>query len=81
MTKKNQPFGFNITFQDLYQRDGLEKLDRAYIAYLLDNHIDLHNTLVSYRLSTDDVIDKDVSNFLVVKDVNAIKSAGLVIDN
>ncbi len=40
----------NLSFEDLYARDGLEKVDAAFVADLKQANVDLHNRFVEARL-------------------------------
>ena len=57
--------GFGLNFQDLYQRDGLVRLDQAFIASLKESDVELHNRLVTARLDPDAVEHKAESELLV----------------
>ncbi len=57
--------GFGLNFQDLYQRDGLVRLDQAFIASLKESDVELHNRLVTARLDPDALEHKAESELLV----------------
>ncbi len=56
-------FGFNA--QDLYNREGLIKLDSHFISYLKEGNIELANRLVTLRKEKSNVAEKEISNFLI----------------
>jgi NADPH-dependent glutamate synthase beta subunit-like oxidoreductase/NAD(P)H-flavin reductase len=56
---------FGLQFSDLYQRNGLSKLDAEFIAYLAQADVELHNKLVAARLNPDELLDADESNLLL----------------
>jgi hypothetical protein len=41
--------GFGLSFEDLYRRDGLVRLDRAFVAHLAEADAELHNRLMAAR--------------------------------
>ncbi|MCD6035699.1 MAG: hypothetical protein K0R63_1440, partial [Rickettsiales bacterium] len=53
---------FGLDFNDLYTREGLVKLDRAFIEFLSHGHADIHNRLVTARENPDALNAKDESN-------------------
>ena len=57
--------GFGLSFQDLYERDGLVRLDQAFITELQESDVALHNRLMTARLDPDALDRKDESELLV----------------
>ena len=58
-------FAFNIAFEDLYHRDGLVKLDAAFVAELKSADVELHNRFVAARADRFALADKDYSQLLI----------------
>src|ERR1700733_8323134 len=58
-------FGFNISFSDLYQRDGLVKLDAAFVAELKVADVALHNRFMAARAEPAALATKDHSQLLL----------------
>ena len=56
---------FDITFEDLYSRDGLAKLDKAFVAELAEANADVHNRFVAARADKSQMEEKEVSNLLI----------------
>lgn len=56
---------YNLQFDDLYQREGLIKLDAAFIKFLEGANVELHNKLVSLRAGQLQLPEKDISNLLI----------------
>jgi len=54
-----------LSFADLYDRDGLVRLDRAFVAHLAEADVDLHDRLMTARRDPDAVEGLDESNLLV----------------
>ncbi|HEX3524874.1 MAG TPA: hypothetical protein VHT52_22650, partial [Stellaceae bacterium] len=54
-----------LSFADLYDRDGLVRLDRAFVSHLAETAIGLHDRLMTARRDPDAVEDLDESNLLV----------------
>ncbi len=54
-----------LSFADLYDRDGLVRLDRAFVAHLSETDIGLHDRLMTARRDPDAVEGLDESNLLV----------------
>ncbi len=50
MTTQAFQLGFGVTFEDLYSRDGLVKLDAAFVKELKDADVELYNRFVAARL-------------------------------
>ncbi len=57
--------GFGINFLELYQRDGLIKLDKLFVEELAKSNTALHNSFVEARANYNDMEDKDLSNLLI----------------
>jgi NADPH-dependent glutamate synthase beta subunit-like oxidoreductase/NAD(P)H-flavin reductase len=58
-------FGFGLNFQELYHREGLIKLDAAFIQQLVSADVELHNRLVAARADASTLAEKDYSQLLV----------------
>src|SRR5438270_8775513 len=54
-----------LSFADLHDRDGLVRLDRAFVAHLSETDIGLHDRLMTARRDPDAVEGLDESNLLV----------------
>jgi NADPH-dependent glutamate synthase beta subunit-like oxidoreductase/NAD(P)H-flavin reductase len=54
-----------LSFADLYDRDGLVRLDRAFVSHLAETDIGLHDRLMTARRDPEAVEDLDESNLLV----------------
>src|SRR5690242_832231 len=54
-----------LSFADLYDRDGLVRLDRAFVAHLADGDVGLHDRLMTARRDPDAIEGLDQSNLLV----------------
>src|SRR5271165_5496955 len=54
-----------LSFGDLYDRDGLVRLDRAFVAHLAETDVGLHDRLMTARRDPDAVENLDESNLLV----------------
>jgi NADPH-dependent glutamate synthase beta subunit-like oxidoreductase/NAD(P)H-flavin reductase len=54
-----------LSFADLYDREGLVRLDRAFIAHLVETDGELHDQLMTARRDPDAVDRLDESNLLV----------------
>ena len=57
--------GHGITFHDLYDRDGLARLDQAFVAGLKDGDTALHNRLAAARLALETLSEKDRSQLII----------------
>src|ERR1700761_3987814 len=55
----------DLTFQDLYARDGLVKIDALFIKFLETANVELHNKLVAARANPATLEKKDESNLLI----------------
>lgn len=58
-------FGFGFHFEEFYDRDGLVKLDAAFIAELAQADVELHNRLLAARADRESVRGKDESQLLI----------------
>ncbi len=58
-------FGYGITFKELYARDGLVKLDAAFVAELKAADIALHNRFMAARADYTTLSNKDHSQLLL----------------
>src|SRR4051812_42595785 len=58
-------FGFGISFVELYSRDGLIKLDAAFVQELLSADVALHNRFVTARADASALSAKDHSQLLM----------------
>ncbi|MBL0318660.1 MAG: FAD-dependent oxidoreductase [Alphaproteobacteria bacterium] len=56
---------FGLTFADLYRREGLERVDAAFIHALKGSNIDLFNRFVKARALPGEIEAKDESNLLI----------------
>src|SRR5260370_5054262 len=54
-----------LSFDDLYDREGLARLDAAFAAWLLDIDAGLHARLMAARAAPDQLAAKDESNLLI----------------
>jgi NADPH-dependent glutamate synthase beta subunit-like oxidoreductase/NAD(P)H-flavin reductase len=54
-----------LTFAELYDREGLIRLDRAFVAHLAETDVNLHDRLVTARRHPDGVERLDESDLLV----------------
>ena len=54
-----------LSFADLYDRDGLVRLDRAFVSHLAETDIGLHDRLITARRDPDLIERLDESNLLV----------------
>jgi len=57
--------GFGLRFADLYRRDGLVRLDGAFVDALKTRSADLHNRLMAARAAPDEVAGKAESELIV----------------
>lgn len=58
-------FGYNISFEELYSRDGLIKLDAAFVEALKLADVELHNRFVAARADRSALDDKAHSQLLL----------------
>ena len=56
---------YGLSFADLYERDGLVRLDRAFVAHLAAADVALHDRLMAARAQPDTLDRKDESDLLV----------------
>jgi len=54
-----------LSFDDLYDREGLARLDVAFVDWLRDANVDVHARLMAARGAPDDLAAKDESNLLI----------------
>src|SRR4051812_13466041 len=54
-----------LGFHDLYDREGLARLDAAFVAWLKDANVDAHARLMAARADPDKLPAKDESNLLI----------------
>ena len=54
-----------LGFTDLYDREGLVRLDAAFVDWLKESHVDAHARLMAARAAPDALADKDESNLLI----------------
>src|SRR4029077_2326811 len=54
-----------LSFADLYERDGLIRLDRAFVAHLAAGEVALHDRLMAARAQPDVLTPKAESDLLV----------------
>ena len=57
--------GFDFSFEDLYDRAGLAKLDAKFIRELSSSDVAIHNRLVSARANPESLSDKDHSQLII----------------
>jgi NADPH-dependent glutamate synthase beta subunit-like oxidoreductase/NAD(P)H-flavin reductase len=57
--------GFGLRFADLYCRDGLTRLDEAFVDTLKASNTELHNRLMAARAAPDEVAGKAESELIV----------------
>ena len=61
----NTPLGFGVTFQDLRERDGLARLDVAFLRHLAEADQELHLRLLAARATPDLLPAKDESALII----------------
>ena len=54
-----------LGFTDLYDREGLVRLDAAFVDWLKESHVEAHARLMAARAAPDALADKDESNLLI----------------
>ena len=54
-----------LGFTDLYDREGLVRLDAAFVDWLKESHVEAHARLMAARATPDALADKDESNLLI----------------
>ena len=57
--------GHGLSFTDLYDRDGLARLDAAFAGWLQTADVDVHARLMAARAAPDQLAAKDESNLLI----------------
>ncbi|HEY2873010.1 MAG TPA: pyridine nucleotide-disulfide oxidoreductase, partial [Reyranella sp.] len=57
--------GYGLSFHDLYDRDGLARLDAAFVAWLKDANVEVHARLMGARTAPEKLAVKDESNLLI----------------
>jgi len=57
--------GHGLSFNDLYDRDGLARLDAAFAGWLQTANVDVHARLMAARVAPDQLAAKDESNLLI----------------
>ena len=56
---------YGLSFHDLYDRDGLSRLDAAFVAWLKDADVEVHARLMAARTAPDKLTVKDEANLLI----------------
>jgi NADPH-dependent glutamate synthase beta subunit-like oxidoreductase/NAD(P)H-flavin reductase len=56
---------YGLSFHDLYARDGLARLDAAFVAWLKESNVEAHARLMAARTAPDALAAKDESNLLI----------------
>ena len=59
------PVTFGSSFSDFYDREGLVRLDAAFVEWLKDANVDVHTRLLAARAAPDAMAAKDESNLLI----------------
>ncbi|MGE5149663.1 MAG: pyridine nucleotide-disulfide oxidoreductase, partial [Rhodospirillaceae bacterium] len=57
--------GYGLSFPDLYDRDGLARLDAAFVAWLKEANVEVHARLMAARTAPDKLAVKDEANLLI----------------
>ncbi|HLG48820.1 MAG TPA: FAD-dependent oxidoreductase [Reyranella sp.] len=57
--------GYGLSFHDLYDRDGLARLDAAFVAWLKDANVEAHARLMAARTAPEKLAVKDEANLLI----------------
>src|SRR6267378_2963970 len=57
--------GYGLSFDDLYDRAGLSRLDATFVAWLKDANVDAHARLMAARAEPEKLPPKDESNLLI----------------
>src|SRR4249919_1860407 len=57
--------GHGLSFTDLYDRDGLARLDAAFAGWLQTVDVDVHARLMAARAAPEQLAAKDESNLLI----------------
>ncbi|MEA2807877.1 MAG: hypothetical protein QOJ17_2018, partial [Rhodospirillaceae bacterium] len=56
---------YGLSFTDLYDREGLARLDAAFAGWLQTVNVDVHARLMAARAAPDQLAAKDESNLLI----------------
>jgi len=56
---------YGLSFTDLYDREGLARLDAAFAGWLQTANVDVHARLMAARAAPDQLAVKDESNLLI----------------
>ena len=56
---------FGSSFNDFYDREGLARLDAAFVDWLKDANVDVHARLLAARAAPEALAAKDESNLLI----------------
>ncbi|CAN5695762.1 FAD-dependent oxidoreductase [soil metagenome] len=56
---------YGLSFDDLHDREGLARLDAAFVAWLQDINVEAHARLMAARTAPDSLAAKDESNLLI----------------
>ena len=59
------PVTFGLSFNDFYDREGLSRLDAAFVAWLKDANVEAHARLLAARAAPEGLAAKDESNLLI----------------
>ncbi len=59
------PVTFGLSFDDLYDREGLVRLDAAFVEWLRDANVDVHARLLAARTTPEALEAKALSNLLI----------------
>lgn len=59
------PVTFGLSFNDFYDREGLSRLDAAFVAWLSEANVDIHARLMAARAAPEGLAAKDESNLLI----------------
>src|SRR4029434_4968853 len=54
-----------LGFTDLYDREGLVRLDAAFVGWLKESHVEAHARLMAARANPDALADKDEATLLI----------------
>ncbi len=54
-----------LSFEDLYDREGLARLDAAFVAWLQETNVEAHARLMAARTAHDQLAAKDEANLLI----------------
>jgi NADPH-dependent glutamate synthase beta subunit-like oxidoreductase/NAD(P)H-flavin reductase len=57
--------GHGLSFTDLYDREGLARLDAVFVDWLKSAHVELHARVMAARVAPDALAAKDESNLLI----------------